>query len=288
MEPQDDQGLLADFFDAITVWAERWTSLDRVLSPSELDDLTEADSVIKKLGHATDVRMLLGGEDCNRIFLTAALVSHDIVYNTLCDTFLFNADFPEVAEIRDIWDEFDMLGDGHEAQKHQLNLKQQALYSKIKNLPNHDVWRLNMAKSIADKLTTTLGPLIGVEDPAVGNSRDRHHELLELCVKGFRIGFRMRMEAAKWRMVWPEAGTDFDIEWMVNQSRYLHGSISNTLARISQSPSSYTVRFAMSPLIVKADYCKGTEQVKVSHKAMVHLTKKSNTIGAERTRLTLG
>ncbi|KAF2657616.1 hypothetical protein K491DRAFT_714274 [Lophiostoma macrostomum CBS 122681] len=288
MEPQDDQGLLADFFDAITIWAQRWTTLNRMLAPSELDALAESDSPVKNLGENVDVRLLLRDDDRIRIFLVAALVSHDIVYNTFCDTFLFTADFPEVNEIREIFNQFKELGEGHETEKHQLNLKQRALYTRVKNMPNHDIWRLNTAKHVADKLINGLGPLIGVEDPTIGTSRDRHHELLELCVKGFRIGFRMRMEAVKWRMVWPEAGQDFDIEWMVNQSRYLHGSISNTLAKVAQSPSSYTTRFAMSPLIVKADYSKGIEQLKVSHKAMVHVVKKSNTIGAERAHLMHG
>jgi hypothetical protein len=111
---------------------------------------------------------------------------------------------------------------------------------------------------------------------------DRDYSLQELFIKGYRIGFRMRMEAAKWRMAWPLAGDDYDHTSMVNESRLLHGDVMKTVEMTSRTPTNYAVRFAMSPTMAKTTFAGGVEQRETIHKGMVHLARKAGHIGAER------
>lgn len=111
---------------------------------------------------------------------------------------------------------------------------------------------------------------------------DRDHNLQELYIKGLRIGFRMRMNAEKWTMKWPAVGEDYNYNEMVNESRLLHGTPIKTLERLTQAPNNYSVRFAMSPTIIKSDFSTGVERKEHVHKALVHLVRKHDYIGAER------
>lgn len=117
---------------------------------------------------------------------------------------------------------------------------------------------------------------------------DRSRSLQELFVKGYRVGFRMRMEKSMWMLDWPTAGLDFDMDSMVNEARLLHGTVSRTFELVAQAPSTYGVLFGLSPTIKKWDPSAGTE-VRIVHRAMVIIAKKSmfNYIGAERAQISL-
>jgi hypothetical protein len=98
----------------------------------------------------------------------------------------------------------------------------------------------------------------------------------------------MRMEAAKWAMSWPAAGDEFEVNYMINESRFLHDDPIKTLHRITQAPANYAVRFAMSPTISKSVFASGVENKEIVHKGMVHLICRANYIGAERGLFTTG
>lgn len=104
--------------------------------------------------------------------------------------------------------------------------------------------------------------------------KTRNHALRELFIKGYRIGFRLRDEAVKWRMAWPAVGIDFNPGLLINESRYLHGPVQKTMEKVSRSPNNYHVLFAMSPTITRFDYSTGVEKKEVIHKAMTHIAHK--------------
>lgn len=150
--PQDDRGLLTDFFDSIRGWANEWTVKTRMLTPEEIVGLLEPDSILCFfLGKNVDISALVS-DDAIRCELVAAVVSNDIVYNTLCDTFLFGCDIEEAKGLMDLFNQYQRLGQGEEEKKHQLLLEQKALYTQIKNKNSHRKWRLNMSKQFADSL----------------------------------------------------------------------------------------------------------------------------------------
>jgi len=98
----------------------------------------------------------------------------------------------------------------------------------------------------------------------------------------------MRMEEAKWVMNWPCIGSDFTTDFMINESRFLHGDSTTTMRRVAMAPGNYAVRFALSPTITKSVFVNGVETKTIIHKGMVHLVRKANYIGAERGYLAAG
>lgn len=302
MDPQDDRGLLTDFFDAIKAWAQAFTSTPKTMTKDKIAGLLTPGSVVFELLNTADGAIVLA-DDFLRIQLVAALVSYDIVYHTLCENFLHVSGFPEAVQADVLFNEYARLGEGNEMHKHEVLMRQKALYTAIKEQPGHRKLRSSMAKEFAEVMVarvrtylfsiemvliiSQLGHLLREAPTKTSvDADDRDHALLDplldLYIKGYRIGFRMRMESAKWSMSWPSAGEDFDGSLMISESRMLHGDPIKTLHRITQAPANYAVRFAMSPTISKTVFGSGVEDKEIVHKGMVHLICRANYIGAER------
>lgn len=103
---------------------------------------------------------------------------------------------------------------------------------------------------------------------------ERNHVLQELFIKGYRTGFRLRMAAERWDFGWPAAGEGFDAGRMVNESRLLYGDVLTTMQRLLVASGEHIVRFAVSPVVGKRDWCAGAERKEIAHSALVHVARK--------------
>lgn len=154
IERQEDRGLLSDFFDAIKAWANQWVLQSGTLTPEEIMDFMEANSAVSVFlgtGKVIDAT-LIATEESMRAEFAAAMVGNDITMNTLCDSFLFQADLPEQVDLIQLYNAYIALGPGTEVMKHELLLKQELLYTLIKNDPGHRKWRVEKAKSHAETM----------------------------------------------------------------------------------------------------------------------------------------
>jgi hypothetical protein len=151
MEPQEDRSLISDFFDAISAWAKQWTQNSRLFSSDEVLQLVAPGSTVCEFLSVTDTNAVppIANERL-RTELVAGIVSKDIVYNTMCDTFLFDS-LPEVeaAKVKQLVIDYGKLGAGDTVKKHQLLLEQKAIYTEIKEQPKHRKWRASMAHKFA-------------------------------------------------------------------------------------------------------------------------------------------
>ena len=274
MDPQDIRGLINDFIDEIKKWAFKW-AFQGELSPEDLETLTSHDALLEFLRNESAIYPLIA-DLYMRCALVAAIVSRDIVYNGLSDHFLYNSQHPDAAESEAVISKYEKLGSMDKAAKHRHLHEQKALYTKIKGHPGHREWRTRTAKIFSEILVDKLKGLV-----IDTNTADRDEALHELYIKGYRIGFRLRMEAMKWQMAWPSNGEEFNAERMVNESRTLCGDILTTVQTVTRSPENYAVRFATSPTIRCFDFSSGTEHESIMHKALVHISKKPQAIGTE-------
>lgn len=152
IERQDDRGLITDFFDAISIWAKKWTQNSRLFAPDEVSNLTAPNSIICEfLGNISSDASLFIADGYLRCELVAAIVSNDIVYNTMCDTFLFDS-LPqnEDAKVKQLVIEYSKLKAGDEVKKHQLLLEQKGIYTEIKEQSKHRQWRAGKAKEFGN------------------------------------------------------------------------------------------------------------------------------------------
>ncbi|KAF2277277.1 uncharacterized protein EI97DRAFT_457972 [Westerdykella ornata] len=295
LKPQDDRPLIADFFDDIVAWANLWAA--RSLTPKEISELVKAmpSVVVEFLGHglcdapldlyATGAAILT--DETLRPNLIAGIVGMYIVYYTMEDGFIKRSTFPLAVFADALVHEFKSLGDHEGEKKNDVLVRQKQLYTSIKEKPGHRKMRSIMANRLSNALVAQMGPLLrSATEAPVLEAKDRNFALQDLFVRGFRIGFRMHMEAAKWTTSWPLLGQDFDWSQMVNLSRTLHGDPTTTYQRVMQAPGLYTVRFAVSPVIMKETFGKGEAEGEakkhVVHHAEVHVEKKMSIIGAER------
>lgn len=156
--------------------------------------------------------------------------------------------------------------------KHDLLLSQQQIYTAIKNAPDHKSWRTTCAERLTSRLLSDLSGLLAI-NLAPQAIRERNHILSELYVKGYRIGFRLRMAASHTHFQWPSPGGVFDEKNMVNENRLLYGDVLRTMSAVMSEPSAHQVRFAVSPTITRSDFAMGEEKKIVVHHSMVHLTR---------------
>ncbi|KAF2194515.1 hypothetical protein K469DRAFT_744433 [Zopfia rhizophila CBS 207.26] len=278
MLPQDDRGLLNDFFDAIKSWADYWTLKPATLPPEVEVALVRLPTVKAFLRNTQNRQPIVADLDL-RSALVASIVSRDIAYYGMCDHFLYNSGHPGAGACDDLFSQYNNLATGNVEEKQRLLSQQKTLYTTIKNETSHREWRAEIAWKRSGHLIGDLGPILESQ-PAL----NRHNTLNDLFIKGYRVGFRMRMETSKWQMAWPLDGDDFDFELMVNQSHDLCGDALRTLSRIQEYPGNFTVRFGKSPTIIKSDFSTGVEVRTVIHKAMVYLEEKQQFIGVERRR----
>jgi hypothetical protein len=265
IDPQNDRGLLHDFFEDVRKWAALHT---KRMDAQEADNCSKFPDLVDMMGGKSDIKQLLMDHEMHKD-IVASLVSRHIVMNAMGEHFLWNSGHHAGDMCNDLFLEFAHLVEEEYGRKHEVCEKQQTLYTKLKLLPGHKKWRTYKAEACSQDLLEMLAfSLDPSPDP------ERAHVLSELYVKGYRIGFRLRMEAVKWQVIWPTAGTDLNLGMMVNQTRNLLGDPMETLNGLQSEPKKFLVRFALTPTMTKFDYSSGVEERTVVHSAMVHVGRK--------------
>ncbi|ORY13806.1 hypothetical protein BCR34DRAFT_251661 [Clohesyomyces aquaticus] len=267
--PQEDRALLADFFDDMVNWAYVWTQPAEALSPGLEADMCTA--VNQFFGLATllpDIKVLIRNVDMRRD-LVAGVIVREVVRKTMSDQFLTWTEHPEAKKANDLFDNYSDLAFDKNAEKHEVLKEQKKLFARLKVHPGHHSWRREAAQKASEALFQKFGRLLKIDVDGLNPRCVRH--LDELIIKAIRIGFRMRMSAVKWSLLWPVDGDTFKPDTMVNQSRHLFGNVTETLNRIQQMPEAFTLRFAMSPIMVKYKHPFRVQDKEIVHKAMAHL-----------------
>lgn len=263
IEQQNDRGLLHDFFEDIRKWAGVYTKVH--MQPQEAGNLSNTPDLVEMMANKSDIKHLLMDNEMRKDIVTC-LVTRHIVANAMSDNFLWNSGHHAGAACNDLCLGFANLSDYDVARKHEICELQRELYTQLKQESGHKEWRTRKAEEHCTDLLSKLGFLL---EPY--QNPQRTHVLSELYVKGFRIGFRLRMEAVKWQVVWPTAGTDLNLSMMVNQTRNLLGDPMKTLNELQKYPNNFFVRFALTPTFTKSDFSRGAETKVVMHSSMVHV-----------------
>jgi hypothetical protein len=208
------------------------------------------------------------------IALVAAVVGQHMVTHAVSEHALHASGHPHADITSELSRRWTCLGTEDAPGKQALLSSQQAIYTAINASPTHKPWRTATASRLTTSLLSSLSGLLAPTSSPQATS-ERNHILTELYVKGFRIGFRLRMEAVKWDCVWPRPGTVFDPATMVNENRMLYGDVLRTVQGVMGQPGIHEVRFAMSPTITRAEYggVGGGKEV-VVHNAIVHVARK--------------
>jgi hypothetical protein len=265
IDPQNDRGLLHDFFEDVRKWAAFHT---KQMDAQEAGACSTVQDLVDIMGGKSDIKQLLMDNKMRKDIVTSLIARH-MVMNAMGEHFLSNSGHLAGAECNNLFLEFAHLNEEEYDRKQEVCEKQQALYSKLKVEQGHKTWRTYKAEECCKDLLDNIAFLL---DPAP--NPERTHVLSELYVKGYRIGFRLRMEAVKWQVIWPTAGTDLNLGMMVNQTRSLLGDPMKTLTGLQREPKKFSVRFALTPTFIKAEYSSGAEERTVVHSSMVHVGRK--------------
>ncbi|PSN75029.1 hypothetical protein BS50DRAFT_567772 [Corynespora cassiicola Philippines] len=294
MPPQEDRGLLNDYFDEIKKWAYRWTITDITDQTALLSDEILAEFTDKQ--RQPEILRDILKENGILPALVTGMVTLQIVKNTLCEHFLYNSGHARAAECDELFDRYAEIVqleknhaiDPKEAlfEKCQVIGQQQYLYKAIKDGPDHKRWRDDMAQKRSNELTIKLSNFLHIDPGA-----ERDHTLQELFIKGYRIGFRFRMSPCKWKMRWPSPGIDFKPRKMINESKTLCGTPIETYNMLMSNPRTFKILFGMSPRVTKIDFTNRPAAAfdshtggrkEVVHNAIVNVARKSSHVGAER------
>lgn len=265
IDPQNDRGLLHDFFEDVRRWATIHT---QHLDTRDIGNHPVYKDLVDMMAKKSDMKHLLDDQEMRKD-IVAGLISRHIVQHAIGEYFLFQSKHHAQNECNDLLFEFTTLAEEEYAAKHHVCEKQMALYTKLKAESGHKKWRTWKAEERCKDLLSVLAFFL---EPGVHPERD--HVLGELYVKGYRIGFRLRMEAVKWQIMWPAAGTDLNLNMMVNQTRNLFGDPMKTLTKLQEDPKKFFVRFALTPTFIKSDFSSGVEEKTVVHSALVHVGRK--------------
>ena len=270
IDPQNDRGLLCDFFEAIKTWASSYTVPIRSLTAERIHNLAAHPAITLCLGTqppsiATEKHMLIA--------MVAAVVSRYIFLTTIDEHALQLSNHPHANLTEHLAREWILLRDTAPAQKDEALRRQRDVYTAIKNAPGHKEWRTRCAQGFANSLLRDLDGLLAINLP-VAVAAERNHILQELFVKGYRISFRLRMASQRWDFCWPGAGAEFDAKMMVNESRLLYGDVLATMQQLLAAPGEHVVRFGVSPVVVKREWGVGGERREVVHSSLVHVTRR--------------
>lgn len=103
----------------------------------------------------------------------------------------------------------------------------------------------------------------------------RSNVLQDLFVKGYRINFRLRMEAVWWDFGFQHPGETFSSESMVNASRGLYGDAVRTMGEVTRNEGGYGVVLAVGPVVGRREVKGGFgERGEVVLKGVVHLRRR--------------
>jgi hypothetical protein len=268
IEPQTDRSLLCDFFDAIKTWATAYTIDLRTLAAAQTHTLA-AHPVLTSLAIPPTQLDALVPEKDKLPSLIAAFVTRFISMRTIDAHALTLSGHPRAQLIEALEHDWArLLTDEHEA-KHDLLQRQRAIYTAIKNDPDHRVWRASCAQYFTNDLMNVLADLLIPLYPAA--AKNCVHVMQELFVKGYRIGFRLHMSAVRWDFMWPVSGQGFDARVMVNESRMLYGDVLRTMEEVGRREEEHEVRFARSPVVWKREWGVGGEMGEVVYSACVEV-----------------
>ena len=272
IDPQNDRGLLYDFFEHIKQWAATYTVHIRSLNAEQVHNLATHSTIAGSVGKPSQLMMLVTEKDMLIAMVMGVISRHMWTYG-LDEHSIYASGHPQAEICEELaWKWTVIPFDDHQA-KHDLLLAQQQIYTTIKNARDHKKWRVACAERLTTKLLSDLTGLLATNlSPAMLEERD--HILSELTVKAIRIGFRLRMAATKWQFQWPSAGTEFNPGTMVNESRTLYGDVMRTMGQVMRDPRAHEVLFAVSPTVTKSNFSEGSEQRVVVHNALVHITRK--------------
>lgn len=261
MEPQNDRGLLHDFFEDIRKWAIRHT-VD--LDGQQIARCSSYRPLVDMIGNKSDIQHLLADHEMLHD-IVAALIIRDIVHYAIGEASLIHSDHRAAYQCRDLVTGFALLLEDDVATKHEFCLHQQAFYKELYEEHGHKEWRTKTADGRTDALLVSMFPFLAAKVNA-----DAQHWLGELYVKGYRIGIRLRSNAVKWQILFPVAGMQFDGKRMNNRSLKLAGDPMTTWKELANNPSKFFVRFAITPTITKSDFSTGFEVKEVVHSSLVH------------------
>ncbi|KAF1914507.1 hypothetical protein BDU57DRAFT_578804 [Ampelomyces quisqualis] len=270
--PQADRGLLCDFFEAIATWAATYTLNPLTLSAPQIHALSTHPALTSAFGAPPQITMLLSQQNMLAAMLTSIL-THFLFTRTMDAHALYLSSHAHGSLTSQLAHEWSALAPTDYAAKQALLESQRNVYAAIKALPGHRVWRATCAEYFSRSLVASLAALLD-SSLAAGAVGLRDHLLQELFVKGYRIGFRLRMEAVGWGCRWPVAGEVFSGKTMVNESRMLYGDVLGTMERISREEGLHRVLFAVSPTMFKREVGRGEEREEVVHMACVHVVRR--------------
>lgn len=262
MEPQNDRGLLHDFFEDIRKWAIHYT-ID--LDGEEITGCSVMKDLVAITGGKSDIQHLLADREM-RHDIVSALIIRDMIFHAIGEGSMFNSEHHDGKLCREIVSDFAMLSAEDHSTKHQLCLGQAALYQEMYAEHDHHEWRTKQANERSKALLNALSPFFHRGINAGGE-----HSLSELYVKGYRIGFRLRSHAVKWQVIFPVAGMQLDLKRMVNRTLNLAGDPMTTWKELAKNPEKYFVRFAITPTMTKSDFSTGHEVKEVVHSSLVHV-----------------
>ncbi|KAH9870084.1 hypothetical protein J1614_007006 [Plenodomus biglobosus] len=272
MKEQDDRCLFFDFFQQIKQWATNYTVHLRSLNAEQIHGLATHAAIAGPLGEPSKLAMLVTEKDMLNAMVASIICRHVVTY-ALDEHSLRASGHPQADACEELVYRWTLLGANDHAAKHDLLLSQQQIYTTIKEAPDHRAWRAATASRLAFALLSSLSGLLAT-NLAPSALTERNHILTELYVKGYRIGFRLRMSASRWSFQWPMAGAEFEPTAMVNENRTLYGDILRTMTAVMNEPQAHEVRFAVSPTVARSDFGSGEEKRVVAHHAMVHITRK--------------
>ncbi|KAH3907494.1 hypothetical protein HBH56_189760 [Parastagonospora nodorum] len=273
MDPQTDRGLLSDFFEAIKNWASDYTVHLCTLSAEQLHNLAVHSAIASGLGPPSKLMMLVTEKDM-LIAMVTAVVSRYIFARTIDEHGLYLSGHANAQITEQLAYEWTQLLPSEHEKKDELLQRQRAIYTAIKAQSDHKSWRTTCAQIFTDSLLSSLdGLLTRTLPPHV--LKYRAHVIQELFVKGYRIGFRLRMAAVRWDFHWPLHGATFGGSTMVNESRMLYGDVMRTMREVIANEEEHVVRFSISPTIRKKDWgVGGGGAAQVVHSGLVLLTRR--------------
>ncbi|KAI8932876.1 hypothetical protein NX059_010356 [Plenodomus lindquistii] len=272
MKEQDDRCLFFDFFEQIKQWASNYTVDLRSLNAEQIHGLASHHLLAGPLGDPSNLTMLITEKDMLTTMVTS-IISRHIVQHALDEHSLLLSNHPQAPACEQLAYHWSLLPATAHTSKHNLLLTQQHLYTTIKDDPNHRAWRAATSSHLAFTLLTSLSSLLAT-NLAPAAQKERNHTLTELYVKGYRIGFRLRMAPHRWSFAWPASGAEFNPFAMVNENRLLYGEILRTMTAVMQEPGVHEVRFAVSPTVARSGFAGGREERVLVHHAMVNITRK--------------
>lgn len=271
MKEQDDRCLFFDYFEHIKKWAAMYTVHIRSLNAEQVHNLAAHPAIAEVLGKSSQLMMLVTEKDM-LIAMVTSVVSNRLWTHALDEHSLYASGHPQAQVCEELVHQWTRIGAHDHQAKLDLLAFQEQIYTSIKSAPDHNTWRTSRAESLSTQLLSDLDGLLAT-NISLKSLTERNHVLSELYIKGYRIGFRLRMTASKWQFQWPSSGTEFDPDAMVNENRMLYGDVMRTMGAVMHEPQMHEVRFAMSPTTTRSDFSVGGETRVVVHHAMVHITR---------------